>query len=259
VTADPASFWERLPLGRGVEVLAHDPNGVGALFKPAGALSHPNSSKADPRAVLVARYDANAECFEWEAGPPDARSNCRLWLLNRLDSATSGVILVAADRGAAKAVRDRFRAREVRKVYDALVFGQPRVPAQLWKDRLGVEKRGGTIRTRTGGGLSSETRMALAASGEPGADVSLLQLEPLTGRSHQLRVQCARRHLPIVGDQTYGDFKRNREFAKRTGSKRLFLHARAISFEYELNGATHAFHAESALPREFGEVLRGRP
>ena len=48
---------------------------------------------------------------------------------------------------------------------------------------------------------------------DPGHDA----FQCLTGRSHQLRVQCAKRHLPIVGDQTYGDFPRNRDFAKRTG------------------------------------------
>ena len=51
-----------------------------------------------------------------------------------------------------------------------------------------------------------------------------MRLEPRTGRSHQLRVQCAKRRLPIVGDQTYGDFGLNREFAKATKSKPMTNH-----------------------------------
>lgn len=85
----------------------------------------------------------------------------------------------------------------------------------------------------------------------PGSGLSLLRLEPHTGRSHQLRVQCARRRLPIVGDQTYGDFARNREFARRTGLKRLFLHSLATSFTYDWQGRACSFAAEAPLPADF--------
>ena len=85
--------------------------------------------------------------------------------------------------------------------------------------------------------------------------LALVQLDPQTGRSHQLRVQCARRGLPIVGDQTYGDFRRNREFAKATGCKRLFLHSLATRFNYELNRRTFTFAATTPLPNEFAAAL----
>jgi 23S rRNA-/tRNA-specific pseudouridylate synthase len=68
-------------------------------------------------------------------------------------------------------------------------------------------------------------------------------------------VQCAKRHLPIVGDQTYGDFRRNREFAKASGEKRLFLHSLETAFTYAWAGRTHAFAAHAALPAEFGGAL----
>jgi 23S rRNA-/tRNA-specific pseudouridylate synthase len=85
--------------------------------------------------------------------------------------------------------------------------------------------------------------------------LTLIQLEPRTGRSHQLRVQCARRNLPIVGDQTYGDFARNRAFAKSTGSKRLFLHSITTEFNYEYRGARQVFSATAPLPEEFEKFL----
>jgi 23S rRNA-/tRNA-specific pseudouridylate synthase len=80
---------------------------------------------------------------------------------------------------------------------------------------------------------------------------SLVKLEPRTGRSHQLRVQCAKRQLPIIGDQTYGNFALNREFAKLHQTKRLFLHSLETSFTYEFAGKNHAFKATAPLPREF--------
>ena len=64
-------------------------------------------------------------------------------------------------------------------------------------------------------------------------------------------MQCAKRHLPIIGDQTYGDFALNREFAKAVKSKRLFLHSLETSFTYELGGKTFAFKASAPLPEEF--------
>lgn len=85
--------------------------------------------------------------------------------------------------------------------------------------------------------------------------LSLLQLEPKTGRSHQLRVQCAKRHLPIVGDATYGDFVANRAFAKATGQKRLFLHSYETRFHYEFSGRDYEFHAKAPLPAEFVAAL----
>jgi 23S rRNA-/tRNA-specific pseudouridylate synthase len=85
--------------------------------------------------------------------------------------------------------------------------------------------------------------------------VSLIRLEPRTGRSHQLRVQCARRGLPIVGDQTYGDFARNREWAKKTGFKRLFLHSLETRIDYDFAGRTRAFAAKAPVPPEFEAYL----
>jgi 23S rRNA-/tRNA-specific pseudouridylate synthase len=68
-------------------------------------------------------------------------------------------------------------------------------------------------------------------------------------------VQCAKRHLPIVGDQTYGDFPRNRAFAKLTGSKRLFLHSMTTRFDYDFRGRRHSFSATAPLPDEFEKFL----
>jgi 23S rRNA pseudouridine955/2504/2580 synthase len=64
------------------------------------------------------------------------------------------------------------------------------------------------------------------------------------------------RGLPIVGDQTYGDFKRNRDFARATGLRRLFLHSLETSLDYEFRGRAHAFSAQAPLPPEFEAVFR---
>ncbi len=228
--------------------MALDANGLAALDKPEGVLSHPNTARDEPRSLLSARYDAGEECFEWR----DAEGPGRLWLINRLDSATSGLILAATDAALAREVREQFRKRQVSKTYQALVFGRPRQETETWKDLLEVRKEQGHIRTSAGGGrLPAEAQMTLVRTADGARRLSLITLEPRTGRSHQLRVQCAKRNLPIVGDRTYGNFGANRDFARSGGAKRLFLHSLATSFSYAFGGREHAFSAAAPLPPEF--------
>jgi tRNA pseudouridine65 synthase len=252
VSGLPKDFWTTLPLGRGVELLKNDANGLAAFNKPPGTLSHPNTEDEAPRALLTTRYAFEGEFFEWRLASGAMR---RLWLLNRLDAATSGVILTAASEELAKAVRAQFKRKQVRKIYAALVFGAPSKTTELWRDLLAVEKRGGKIRSAAqAGNVPAESRMSLVRAGRGEPKISLIKLEPVTGRSHQLRVQCAKRHLPIVGDQTYGDFGRNRAFAKQTAVKRLCLHSLETTFSYEWAGRSHEFATRAELPDEFTAV-----
>jgi 23S rRNA-/tRNA-specific pseudouridylate synthase len=180
-----------------------------------------------------------------------------LWLLNRLDSGTSGVILAAESEALALEIKEAFRKKSIRKVYNALVFGSPSVPVQLWRDRLAVDKRAGRVRTQGGGNTPCESQMTLVKRGRGQPLVSLLKLEPRTGRSHQLRVQCVLRSLPIVGDATYGAFAANRLFAQQTGHKRLFLHSLETRVELALASGPLSFVVRAPLPPEFEDVLRG--
>ena len=246
-------FWAHLPLGRDVTLLSHDANGLAALAKPAGVLSHPNEIGDEPRSLLTVRYALDGEFFDWTDADG---ANRRLWLLNRLDSATSGVILAAADPELATEIRAQFKRKQVRKIYYALVFGAPRQALEIWRDLLAVDKRGGKIRAATSAGhVPAESRMSVVRAGRKEPKVSLIRLEPRTGRSHQLRVQCAKRHLPIIGDQTYGDFSRNREFAKLAGTKRLFLHSLETHFDYTWREREWKFAAKAPLPDAFEKFL----
>jgi len=251
VSAPGADFWADVPFGPGVKRVACDANGLAGLDKPEGVLSHPNGPRDEGRSLVRARYDRQGECFEWTGAGGATR---RLWLINRLDSATSGLILAAAHEALAREVRAQFRRQGVRKVYQALVFGRPRQASETWRDVLNVKRSLGRLRTEAGArGVPAESRMTLVRSGPHGArTVSMVRLEPRTGRSHQLRVQCAKRGLPIVGDRTYGDFGANRGFVKAGGAKRMFLHSLEIGLEYSLGGGRHAFSAEAPLPAEFG-------
>ncbi len=242
-----------LPLGPEVTLLVCDTNGLAALAKPEGVLSQPtNDGKDTSRTLLTASYDEAEECYHWKTETGQPR---KLWLINRLDSATSGVILVAATLELATEIREQFKKKMIRKVYQAVVFGAPRQTQEVWRDMLAVKKQGGRIRTEASGNIPAEARMSVVRVSRSQPRVTLIKLEPRTGRSHQLRVQCAKRNLPIVGDQTYGNFDANRAFAKEKKVKRLFLHSFETSFTYEFKGKSTAFAAKAPLPRIFDAIL----
>lgn len=261
-----------LPLGRGVRIAAADARGIFALEKPAGTLTHPNAPglAAAKNALFVADYSPKNECFSCRVAGGKIR---KIFVLNRLDSPTSGLVLAATDAEIAAAARRAFVAGTVRKIYFALVCGNADVPAQgaAWKNFLRRERdRDGSLRVRECGGnardaLFAETRCGvvragtLALGGESNRGNAnpiagtLLRLEPKTGRTHQLRVQCALRKTPILGDGVYGDFRLNARFAAAFPALRgrLFLHAAETEIAFPWRGVTLKFSARSALPPEF--------
>ena len=158
-------------------------------------------------------------------------------LVHRLDRDTSGALVVARTRGAAQALTKAFRERTTRKIYWALVHGVP-------------GKREGRLSTWL---LKEQTkdgdRMRVAAHGEPDADhavssyrvvdagprsVSWLEMQPQTGRTHQLRVHAQSLGCPIVGDPKYPD-EAGREPPGGV-QKRLHLHARRIVMPHPAGG-----------------------
>lgn len=151
-------------------------------------------------------------------------------LVHRLDRDTSGVLVVARTRLAAVRLGEAFRTRETKKIYWALAKGVPK-------------KREGRISTWLVKEPTADgDRVRVAQHGEPGADhaVSLyrvveqagtalawLSMEPLTGRTHQLRVHAAHLGCPIIGDPKYFEAEPNWEFPRGI-QNRLHLHARRI-------------------------------
>lgn len=235
-----------LPWGKGVRIAKVDANGLMAIDKPPGLLSHPNRKGDTGRSLLRASYDFEKQAYRI---PSESSEASLIYLLNRLDSATSGLLLMTASRAIRDQVLEAFERKRVCKVYEALVFGIARKgKGEIWRDRLAVSKAEGGVRAVAGGSLRAETQL-LASRPIPGMpSMSLLRLSPLTGRTHQLRIQAAKRGLPIVGDRTYGDFNKNKLVARSKGIKRLCLHCTETSVDYEMNGQTYKFAARSKTP-----------
>lgn len=226
-----------LPLGPNVSIVKSDPLGLYALNKPCGVKSHPNEHlRADFKALFTVPYDRERECYLSENGP--------VYLLHRLDSPTSGIILVSTDADVTQAIRLAFENDLVVKHYRAIVCGLlPR--SGTFAHKMQTLQRQGKLRAQVAhGGREAKTSFKTLRTFRLGRHVfSYIELTPHTGRTHQLRVQCAAAGHPILGDDTYGHFSTNKTIQSLLGHTRLYLHAANVEVTFTLRGRTHTFTA----------------
>jgi 23S rRNA-/tRNA-specific pseudouridylate synthase len=239
-----------LPVHQSVAVLNHNKHGIVALEKPEGVLSHPNSNSEKKPAILKAPYNFDGEYYFWK----DEQGNeQKAWLLNRLDSPTSGVILLGLNRTIKDAVRLAFEQHTIKKIYYAIVKGCPKVAVGQWNQKLKQSNYTSKYRVAA---KHAKTFFKVASTSSKNPKMSCLSLEPVTGRTHQLRIHCSDNRLPIIGDQTYGDFKLNRQIKESFGINRLCLHSESTTIAYQYNGRQHEFQAKSELPEIFKQLLQ---
>lgn len=205
-------------------MLLHEDDKVFVLNKPAGLAVQGGSG-------VTRHIDKMLEAWTNKKGEKPR-------LVHRLDRDTSGVLVIARSRGAAQKLTAAFRERDTKKTYWALVKGVPR-------------KREGKISTWL---VKEQTpdgdKMRVCQHGEAGADhavsfyrvreqagqnLAWLEMEPYTGRTHQLRVHAAHIEHPIIGDPKYFDADVNWSFPGGM-QNRLHLHARQIDIPHPSGG-----------------------
>jgi len=255
----------------------YEDEAVLAIDKPAGVAVHGGSGVAHGVIEQLRRARPGARFLE---------------LVHRLDKETSGILLLAKKRSALVHLQDQFRRAAghlgVHKVYAALVWGRwparhkvVDLPLHKTLDAAGERqvrvvqadhpegRRSISLVTVTqtwpgvGPGSLDGLPLLNIASGAgpdgPGAppvqpSVSLLDVTLKTGRTHQIRVHLAHQGHAVVGDPKYGDFARNRHWARgpmRFG--RMFLHARQIGFDHPVTGQRVTL--DSPLPPECATLL----
>jgi 23S rRNA pseudouridine1911/1915/1917 synthase len=224
-----------------LDVLFED-NHCLAVNKPAGLLSQGDAS-GDPSLVDLATHYLKTRY--------NKPGNVYVGLLHRLDRPTSGVVLLAKTSKAAGRLSDQFRTGTVSKLYWAIVEGKPREPEGEWVDLLEKD----TQQNRTGVVLaesssSKEARVAFRVLERSGR-FTKIELRPATGRSHQLRVQLARRGLPIVGDGKYGA---TTQLKALDGHFRIALHARRLTFTHPTR--PEAISVDAPVPADWPELSR---
>jgi 23S rRNA pseudouridine955/2504/2580 synthase len=179
-----------------------------------------------------------------------AQDGPRPRLVHRLDKDTSGVLLVAATPGSAAYFSRRFSGRSARKIYWALVVGIPDIKDGLIE--LPLSKQPGTggekmMVDESGEGQPARTRYRVLD--RAGNSAAWVELQPLTGRTHQLRVHMAAIGHPIVGDGKYGG---QAAFLTGSISRKMHLHARRLIIDHP-DGAPLDITAE--LPDHFAASM----
>ncbi len=227
--------------------ILHRDRFIVVINKPAGVLSHPNPGRQDARtpAAFLGRYDSEQRCFETPAG--------KVWLLHRLDQDTSGVLLAALDERSALRCRALFEEGTIQKRYLALVRGSLEGKG-TWLDHLATSRSGGGVRTQVvkGRPANAELRFEVRAHSDEHR-LSLLDIQLITGRTHQIRVQAASRQHPLAGDDVYGDFAMNKRLRQSLGLRRLALHAHRLEFRHPASGLHTTI--EAPVPEDLGQAF----
>jgi len=223
---------EAIPL----DVLFEDPHLI-VVNKPSGMVVHPGAGVSSGTLVngLLFRFPELAG-----VGPED-----RPGIVHRLDRETSGVMVAARSREAYEALLRMFKKREIHKTYLGLACGRMGKKEGVFDWAIGRHvTHGQRISTRT-----RKPRPALTAYTVTKVfkDFSLLELKPVTGRTHQIRVHLAAAGHPLAGDRRYGHRRPRKEFP------RLFLHAWKISFPHPVSGEVVEF--EAPLPEDLKALV----
>lgn len=150
-------------------------------------------------------------------------------LAHRLDRDTSGCLVLGRHRKATASLGLLFKHNRISKTYWAVVEGSPEANEGTIDIPLGrLNEERGWWQKPDPNGLPSTTNWKVLGRSSPDANLTWLALEPVTGRTHQLRVHCAAMGWPILGDAIYGT-------APREGGAMLHLHAREISVPLSKN------------------------
>ena len=226
--------------------VVHEDADLLIIDKPAGLVVHPSPGHSDGTLVNALLARGGAESFGGIAGVR------RPGIVHRLDRDTSGLLMVARTDAAQASLMAQLKARRVKKTYQALVLGE-------------VAAAVGRIEAPIGRDPKHRTRMGVVADGraattgyrvrERFAGWTLLELDLVTGRTHQIRVHLDAIGHPIAGDPLYGTGTSRRGPAVPGGLPRLFLHAWRLELTSPSTG--ELIRAEAPLPDELKSVLAG--
>lgn len=237
VTIPPSQPGKILPESIRLEIVFENEDLI-VVNKPAGMVVHPSAGHSSGTLV----HAALAHSPEMEGIGGEQRPG----VVHRLDKNTSGLILLAKNDQAHRWLQDQFRMREIEKVYLALVDGRPPTPTGRIEAPIGRDprhrKKMAVVTPEKGRQAVSEYKTLETFPGH-----TLLEIHPVTGRTHQIRLHLSFLNCPVAGDTIYG----NRQ--STIPLDRHFLHAARLTLHLPGEQKPTTFLAE--LPSELELVL----
>ncbi len=222
-----------------LDILGED-SSLLVVNKPAGMLAHPGSSGQG--GTLVNALLAHCDRLSKVGGI------LRQGIVHRLDKDTSGVMVVAKDDLTHLALAAQFRKRIVKKTYLALVRGKPSQSEGTIEAKIGRSPKAGkkmTVEGRYSREAVTNYRML-----RQWKNWSLLEIHPLTGRTHQIRLHLRFINCFLVGDNLYGA-RRGRDFPSKLN--RAMLHAKSLGFFHP--GKENWVEFEAPLPQDMKDAI----
>jgi 23S rRNA pseudouridine1911/1915/1917 synthase len=233
----PAEPSDLIPEDIALDVVFENEDVI-VVNKPAGMVVHPAAGHS--HGTLINAALSHAPEIEGIGG------ELRPGLVHRLDKDTSGLIILAKNESTQRVLQEQFQNRTIEKTYIALVDGRPSSPSGRIDAPIGRDprerKRMAVVRAAKGRVAVSEYRIV-----EEFPKHTLLEVNPHTGRTHQIRVHLAFIHCPVVGDHVYGHRNPSLPVARQ------FLHAARLGLR--LPGEAKMRYFQAPLPADLQEVL----
>ena len=211
--------------------ILYEDDDVMVVNKPSGLLTHAKGGlSTEPTVAEIIRPKTSF-----------ASDTDRPGIVHRLDRDTSGVLIIAKTADAAAHLQRQFAQRTTKKTYLAVTDGVPKLAAAKIDLPIGRNPAApSTFRVDPNGKHAQTTYRVLAATDTQ----ALIELKPITGRTHQLRVHMAHLNTPILGDRVYS----------KPNASRLMLHAHRLEITLP-SGELKTF--EAAAPKEFKDIFPG--
>jgi 23S rRNA pseudouridine1911/1915/1917 synthase len=208
----------------------YEDNHLLAVNKPAG-LPTMGAPRKKPSLVKMAKRYLKVRYHK--------PGNVFLGVMSRLDAPVTGVVLFARTSKAARRLTDQFRNHAVRKFYSALVEGAVRPAEGEWLDWIVRDEDGRPMISPSTNPKGVKQARLLYRCQQTWEEISLVDVEPQTGRKHQIRIQFASRGCPILGDRKYG--------SRRSFPAGIALHARRLVVAHPTQG--EPLELDAPLPK----------
>lgn len=220
--------YDFLNAGKSLKIVYEDDNII-LIDKPTGLLSHPDESNYTDTAITrVKRY-----LYEKGEYKPEEENSFAPALVNRIDRNTSGIIIGAKNAESLRILNEKLKNREMHKLYLCVVIGKLQQESGVIEGYLEKNEKQNKVYVSDKGNdrtkyISTKYRVLGYKNG-----LSLLEVELLTGRTHQIRAHFSYLGHPLLGDGKYGTNAQNKNFG---GYKKQFLYSYKLKFDFQRDG-----------------------